>query len=619
MNSLYRIVLVLIFAALTRTGAAADASSVLQARCFACHSGAEVNGNVDLSQLEKLPSLKARYSIWRKVIDQMDAGTMPPETEKPLTDEEKSGLRDEFHKLFDTSQNLDPGPQLTRQLTRSEYAQTIRDLLSISFDAAEAAGIPAEPVSQGFANRSESQSFDATLMEKYFVGADDALDNLFTNAKAESARTKLLAAAPDNDAGSQQSTRAILAPFLKRAYRRPVAAKEVERFALISDAALAQGDDLPNALEKAMMPILVSPEFLLRIEQPPIKQGTLTRVSDHELAVRLSYFLWGTMPDNELTAVADAGTLSQPEILELQTRRMLKDPRASALTREMLESWLQLSHLKKALPNQNHFPTFTWSLRQAMGEETRLFCESLRTEDRSILEFLNADYTFVNAELAKHYGLTPPPGKEFVKIQLQPENHRGGLLGMGSVLAMTSHSDRTKPTARGKWILEVLLGTPPPPPPANAGNFAPPDKARPEPKSFREKLGQHASDPNCVACHKRIDPLGFALENYDAIGHWRDGTAELPVDNAGQLPGIGEFSGVDGLRNVLQSRQPQFVRNFVAKTLTYALGRDLSYYDEPTIQQITADLERNDFRFSTVILGVVQSVPFQYCKAVGAE
>ncbi|MFQ3592676.1 MAG: DUF1588 domain-containing protein [Gemmataceae bacterium] len=248
-----------------------------------------------------------------------------------------------------------------------------------------------------------------------------------------------------------------------------------------------------------------------------------------------------------------------------------------------------------------------------MGQEVRLFCDHLRTADRSILEFLDADYTFVNAELARHYGLVTIPAKRFEKVTLRPEDHRGGLLGMAGILTMTSHTDRTKPTARGKWILDVLLGSPPAPP-ADAGNFAPPAKDRPEPANFREKLAQHASDRNCMGCHLKIDPLGFALENYDAIGRWRDKIGDSPVDNVGTLPGVGQFQGVEGLRKVLKAHQNEFVENLVSQTLRYALGRDLSYYDEPSIQTITQNLERSEYRFSRLILEVVQSYPFQHRK-----
>lgn len=592
-------------------GSAADATSVVREHCFACHSGSEKQGNVDLAGLAG-GTLEARYALWRKVLDQVETGAMPPEGEKRLSDAQRRTFRDGFQTLF-VSGSPDPGPHPLRQLTRAEYTRTVRDLLGTDFDAAAAAGIAVEAVDKGFANRAASQLLDASLLEKYFTAADAALEHFWTHASVDAARRKLLAAAPLDKVAPPQAVRAVLRPFLKRAFRRPVTDTEVEKFAGMADAAVRSGDSFEAALRKAMKPILVAPDFLLRIEPTP-PAGKVVRVGDHALATRLSYFVWGGPPEDLLMAAADAGELSKPEVLEAQTRRLLKDPRAAALSEGMLEAWLQLAHVKKALPNQNHFPTFTWSLREAMGEEARRFCGHIRAEDRSILEFLDADYTFVNAELARHYRLPPPPGNDFVKVSLRPEQHRGGLIGMGGVLAMTSHSDRTKPTARGKWILEVLLGMPPPPP-ANAGNFAKPDANRPEPKSFREKLAQHATEASCAACHARVDPLGFALENYDAIGNWREGTPETPVDNVGRLAGFGELKGVDGVRRVLQARRPQFVRNFVEKMMVYALGRDLNYFDEPALQKVVEELQKADHRFSAAVVGVVRSVPFQYSKA----
>jgi len=422
-----------------------------------------------------------------------------------------------------------------------------------------------------------------------------------------------LVAVASEKLASADAVRQVLRPFLRRAFRRPVTDQEVERYAGLADVAIADGETFEQAIRLALKPVLVSPNFLLRIEATA--QQPIARIRDHELAVRLSYFLWGTMPDDELLACADRGELADPEQLEVQVRRMLSHPKAQSLTRHFLTAWLQLPHLRKALPTQNQFPTFTRSLRDAMERETFLFCEHLRTEDRSILELIAADYTFANAELAKHYGLADVPAKDFTKVALRPEDHRGGVLGMGSFLTMTSHTDRTKPTARGKWVLEVLLGSPPPPPPAEAGSFVPAAKDQPEPTSFREKLAQHAADPNCVGCHRRVDPLGFSLENYDAIGAWRDAVGDQPVDNKGELPGIGEFQGVNGLRAVLQDKQPQFVKNIASQALSYALGRDVSYYDEPSLKEIVAALDRNDYRFSTLILEVVKSYPFQQRKA----
>lgn len=585
----------------------------LRDNCLSCHNANKANGGVDFSSFKNQASAKGRFDMWKKAVHQVRTSAMPPDD--PLDAKAQEPLQTWYQATFDTSKRPDPGPPLIRPFTRNEYSQTMRDLLRINFDAAGEAGISEEHVVEGFPNRAASLVLESTLMEKYFSAADLALERLFTDPNAAGARKSLLIVVPSKDLTEKDATRKVLGAFLRRAFRRPVTEKETDRYAKVADGAMKAGDNFETAIRKAMKPILVSPHFLLRVEASPEKAGAVQRVNDHELAVRLSYFLWATMPDADLMKAADDGKLSDPAELEKHVRRMLKSDRSNALTTHFLAHWLQLPHLRKALPSQNQFPTFTRSLRDAMERETWLFCDNLRREDRSILELLDSDYTFANAELAKHYKLDATPAKDFVKVQLRPGNHRGGVVGMGSMLAMTSHTDRTKPTARGKWILEVLLGSPPPPPPANAGNFAPSAKNKPEPTSFREKLAQHASDRNCVGCHKRVDPLGFALENFDAVGSWRDAVGNGPVDNVGILPGAGEFRGLEGLRTVLRSKQEQFVTNLAAQTLTYALGRDLSYYDEPSLKAITEALARDENRFSTLILEVVRSYPFQHRKA----
>jgi Protein of unknown function (DUF1592)/Protein of unknown function (DUF1588)/Protein of unknown function (DUF1585)/Protein of unknown function (DUF1595)/Protein of unknown function (DUF1587) len=590
---------------------AGDLLPWLKQNCVQCHNGNKANGGVDFSAFKDQSSAKARFDVWKKAVNQVRRGAMPPDD--PLDDAGKRPLLSWYHATFDTSRRPDPGPPLVRPLTRHEYSQTMRDLLRFYHDAAGEAGIAEEHVVEGFPNRAGGLVLESSLMEKYFTAADIALERLFTDASTKGARTALLTATPSAKMSAQQASRQVLKTFLRRAFRRPVTDKEVERYAAVADNAIKDGDSYETAIRKAMKPILVSPHFLLRIEATPEKG--VRRVSDHELAVRLSYFLWGTMPDDELATLADQGKLADADVFEKQVRRMLKSDRANALTTHFLTHWLQLPRLRKALPTQNEFPTFTRSLRDSMERETWLFCDNLRKEDRSVLDLLDANYTFVNADLARHYWLATIPAKGFEKVTLRPEDHRGGVVGMGSVLTMTSHTDRTKPTARGKWVLEVLLGAPPPPPPANAGNFAPPAKGKPAPTSFREKLAQHAADPNCVACHRRVDPLGFALENYDAVGNWRDAVGSNPIDNAGKLPGIGPFKGVDGLRKVLRGKQEEFVTNLAAQALTYALGRDLGYYDEPALQKITTELAKHDYRYSTLILEVAKSYPFQFRKA----
>jgi hypothetical protein len=334
-------------------------------------------------------------------------------------------------------------------------------------------------------------------------------------------------------------------------------------------------------------------------------------VSDAELAVRLSYFLWSTTPDETLASLADAGKLSAPAVLAEQVKRMLASPKARTLTESFGRQWLQLDKLNTARPSTEFFPAFNSKLRRALYDETFTFFDKLREEDRSVLELLDADYTYVNADLARHYGLPAVTGNEVRRVELKPEDHRGGLLGMGSVLALTSHTFRTSPTLRGKYVLEVLLGTPPPPPPPNAASKLKEERGK-EPKSFREQLAQHAGDPSCSGCHRKLDPLGFALDNYDAVGAWRVSTPEKPLDTTGELPTGEKLTGVPELKQVLLRRKDEYVRNLSGQLLSYALGRELQDSDEWTLRQVATDVGKGGYRFSALITEIVKSVPFQY-------
>lgn len=351
---------------------------------------------------------------------------------------------------------------------------------------------------------------------------------------------------------------------------------------------------------------------LLEVTQPPTR-GYVNHDLEESVAYRYVRYVpppnaYGNIAELEVWGLA-AGT-----VLEQQINRMLADPRARALTDNFAARWLQIDQLSKARPSTEFFPEFNSDLRLAMQAETTTFFDHLRKDDRSLLELLDADYTFANDKLAGFYGIDPVEGKELQRVSLKPEHHRGGLLGMGSVLAMTSHTSRTSPTLRGKWILETILGTPPPPPPANVEQIKEQDEAGKEPTTFREKLSQHSRDAACAACHRRMDPLGFALDNYNAVGKWRNDAGGRPLDVAGVLPDGTKIEGVVALKQVIATQQSQFVRHLTEQLLSYALGRELDFYDDGPVQQITIDLKKNDYRFSTLVAGIVKSYPFQFRK-----
>ena len=363
--------------------------------------------------------------------------------------------------------------------------------------------------------------------------------------------------------------------------------------------------------------MLTSPEFLFRIERDPsgTAAGASYRVTDLELASRVSFFLWSSIPDDRLLDAAERGRLREPAVLDAEVRRMLADPRADALTTNFASQWLYLRNLAAAVPNLRLYPDFDDNLRQAFRRETELFFESIVQDDRSVLTLLDADYTFLNERLARHYDVPNVYGDRFRRVALPTDSQRRGLLGHGSVLTVTSHSTRTSPVRRGKWILENILGTPPPPPPANV----PPLKENGSgggAKTMRELMAEHRSNAVCAACHRSIDPLGLALENFDAVGRWRtrgeDGAA---VDASGNMPGGEAFNGVDGLRQALLARPDVFVGALAEKLMTYALGRGVTYGDAPAVRAIHRQAAADGYRFSALVGAIVRSAPFQMRRA----
>jgi hypothetical protein len=520
----------------------------------------------------------------------------------------------------------DPGPALVRRLDRAEYDLTIRDLVGLAdFDAAQAVGMPDETPTHGFANGVSGLILPPALMEKYFAAADQILDKVLAGSPESLAASKLprdkqksLKTAYDTVFGqTPQDAKQILERFATRAYRRPVRPEELSRLTDLFKRNQAAGQSFDSALRLPLKAVLVSPNFLFRIEEDrpaslDPRSGHGYRVTDYELATRLSYFLWSTMPDDELFKLAADNKLSDPKTLDAQVRRMLADPKARALTDQFATQWLQLAKLETARPSTEFFPTFKPALRQAMHDETVAFFDHLRADDRPVTDLLDADYTYLNAELAKHYEIPGVTGKELRKVSLPASLHRGGLLGMASVLTLTSQTSRTSPTLRGKYVLDVIFGTPPPPPPPDAGQFKDEKHKNKEPRTFREQMALHAANPSCASCHKRIDPLGYGLENFDAIGRWRaDAGGGRPLDNTGQLPTGEKFTGPAELKQVLLQRRPQFVRNLVEQLLSYALGRDLDDYDDCTVKEITDRVNKDNHRFSSLVLGIVYSYPFQ--------
>jgi len=411
--------------------------------------------------------------------------------------------------------------------------------------------------------------------------------------------------------------RRILSTLTRRAYRRNVTNADVDPLMTFYREGQAQGG-FDMGIEHALRRLLVSPEFLLRVERDPagVAPGAAYAVSDVELASRLSFFLWSSIPDDELLDLAAKRRLSDPAVLTQQVRRMMADARAEAFVKNFAGQWLFLRNLDAVVPVQSIFPDFDDALRQSFRRETELFFESIVQEDRSALDLLRADYTFVNERLARHYGIPNIKGEHFRRVTLGPDSNRRGLLGQGSVLTVTSYPDRTSPVIRGKWILENLLGTPPPPPPPNVPPLRATDNSGVV-LPMRQRMERHRSNPVCASCHAMMDPLGLSLENFDALGRWRTlGESSAPIDATGASPDGTRFEGPDGLRNMLL-RSDRFVATLTEKMLTYSLGRGLEYYDGPSVRAILREAARDDYRFSTLVAGIVKSPPFRMRKAEG--
>ena len=423
-------------------------------------------------------------------------------------------------------------------------------------------------------------------------------------------RRRLFICTPGAPGEEEECAKRILSNLLRRAYRRPVDEKDLKTPMEFYRAGRAEGD-FDAGIEMALSSVLVNPNFLFRIERdrPGATLGTAYRIEDVELASRLSFFLWSSIPDDELLSLAASGELSRPHVLEQQVQRMLADKRSEALVNNFADQWLYLRNLESIHPDMRLFPDFDDNLRQAMRQETELFFESIMREDRSALDLIKADYTYLNERLAKHYGIPHVYGSRFRRVSLDEASQRGGLLRQGSILTVTSYPTRTSPVIRGQWVLTNLIGTPPPPPPPNVPELE--DNTVSSTLSVRERLKQHRANTACASCHDLMDPVGFALENFDAVGRWRQTEAGTPIDASGGLPDGSEFVGASGLEQALLDRPELFVRTLTEKLMTFALGRGVEYYDAPSIRKIVATARDDDYRFSRVIMGIVQSTPFQ--------
>ncbi|MFN3651359.1 MAG: DUF1592 domain-containing protein [Armatimonadota bacterium] len=609
---------------------ARDVTAVLKKYCYSCHNSKQEIASVNLELLTSQKSLAEKRDVWEKVLHVMKASTMPPRNLPQPTKAERERLSTWLDaQLFAVNCDLkDPGRVTMRRLNRVEYDNTVRDLTGLDVKPSEL--FPSDDVGYGFDNIGDVLTISPLLMEKYLNAAEEIADRAIVTPESRGGklpaelpeshrRIITTAAAPDASLDDKKkAARASLAEFGRRAYRRPLQDGELDRLVKIVELSVKDGDSFERGMQLATQAVLVSPHFLFRVEldgkdKDPAKARDL---NGYELASRLSYFLWSTMPDDELFRLAESGTLTQPKVLEAQVRRMLAHEKAWALVENFGEQWLTLRTLKTASPDPKQFPTFNDQLRDAMLTETHMFFQSILKEDKSVLDFIDGNYTYLNEPLAKHYGIDFVKGDHFRKVVLTNDQRRG-VLTQASILTITSNPTRTSPVKRGKWVLEQILGTPPPPPPPNVPELEEAKEGQVLKGTLRERMEQHRADPGCASCHLRMDALGFGLENFDPIGAWREKDGEDPIDASGTLPSGEEFKTPVELIQILKGEKEQFVTHLAGQLLTFGLGRGLEYYDRCAVDEMVAKAAKDNYRFSTLIMEIVKSDPFRKKRGDG--
>ncbi|BCX46500.1 hypothetical protein HAHE_04080 [Haloferula helveola] len=595
---------------------ATKAVPFLEKHCYECHGANDPEGGVEVHGLTSTDSAFRHHEFLDKIAEAVRWEDMPPEEdvdELPSEDERKVFLAEIDRvrkKLAKGDFPRKAGRPTIRRLNRDEYSYTVRDLFGVDFLAGQ--GFPADGAGgSGFNNTGDALFVPPVLLEKYLGASRKVVKSLYGSPKD---LDKILLSRPDDKKPPEQAARENLTIHGSLAFRRRITDEETDRFIKLFKTAKERGDSFEEAMRAPLQALLVHPSFLFRVEHDEPGKAEW-RLNDFELAVRLSYFLWASMPDRELFRLADEGKLSQPEVLRQQTLRMLDDPRIEFFARHFGGQWLGFDELREtANPDTDRYPEFTPSLRVAMYRESVDFLKHVIRNNRPVLELIDADYTFLNSELARLYGVPGVSGDEMRMVRLKDRN-RGGVIGQASILTATSMPLRTSPVKRGVWILDNLLGTPPPPPPQNAG-VLPADDRSAEGLSFRKQLELHRDKAGCSGCHSKIDPLGFGLENFDAIGRWRDKDVNgQPVDSLAVMPGDITFSTPAELKDLLLTSDDLFLKNIARRMLSYALGRQLEYYDEPVITELVDRLRKDKLKARSLVLAIVESHPFQHRSA----
>lgn len=579
------------------------------AYCKDCHGDKKRKAGVTFSPALKNPGNAAFVKQWKESLVNVKTHDMPPdEVEKQPTDEERQMFTDWIATLKFLSPK-DPGPFVIRRLTKMEYGNTLHDLFGV--DPAIAHELPDEVFGEGYLN-----TLSPLQLEQYLGIANEVLDRVLApkGAPPTEIEKRLFGAPPAPGTDTRAAARDVARSLARSAYRRPASESELDVLVGVFDLARQNKLAYPAGLRLMLKAILVSPQFLFITPAGEAEAGhEIVPLDDYQLACRLSYLLWATMPDAQLSALADNGTLHEPEVLKAQVKRMLEDPRSRALFDGFGAQWLGVGGLESKAFDTAKFPQMTKEMRVAMYDEARLFFDSIVRENRSVLNFVDADYTFLNGTLAPIYGLEKTvTGPEMRRVHLSDAN-RGGILGMPGVLANTSFPNRTSPVKRGVWVLEEVLGEHVPPAPPNVPALDKQDQKAVANMTLRQRTELHRTNAVCANCHKILDPIGFGLENFDAIGRWRDqDDTGGAIDAAGELPGGKHFTSPKELKTIIAARTTELSRNLTEKLLAYALCRQLEGYDEIVVDHLMEKITADGYRMQTLITEIVTSYPFTH-------
>ncbi|EON76131.1 hypothetical protein ADIS_3259 [Lunatimonas lonarensis] len=611
-----------------------DIIPVLRNHCYSCHNVGNPKGGVNLEIYEEEGRVIKDGQFWLKVIDEIKGKAMPPSNKPPLSADEYHTLVEGVNGILIKSlENKTPGKVVIRRLNHTEYHYTVLDLTGISFDAKNR--FPSDGSGGGgFDNQGRALFFTPLKMERYFDAAEEIVEALYEDReKWRSAvpivfRTTLWHRIIDwfrslfnsdynPSVRVKEAAEEVIYPFASKAYRRYLKAEEKSKLTKLFEEVYAANANFKNperfdrSMAEVYKAILIAPSFLYKMEEEPDLDKPVP-LNDFEIATRLSYFLWSSMPDEELFQLAAEGKLQSEQVLEQQVERMLDDPKARRFSESFVSQWLGITKLKDPnapLADTERFPQFTEAIKEAMYKETTAYFHHVLTKSNNFLDLINSNYTFVNEDLADFYGLNDVTGNDFQLVHFT-DGTRGGLLGMGSVLTVTSLPTRTSPVLRGKWVMEEILGISPPPPPPDVSEL-PEDDGLHEDLGLRALLERHRSDPACQSCHEKMDPLGIGLENFDAVGKWRESYGNIPIDPSGVLSTGETFAGPSELKKLLLAEREKFARNLSSRFLSYAVGRSVLFSDEIAIRDLTENLLTHDFHPKYFISELVKSYSFR--------